>query len=334
MADVFHTNLAPATATPLWLIWKLVNAMITAGYTIVASGDGTTSGVDTTNRWATYAGLGSGSWICLHHPGLGFDIVFWMSAASTDSGKIIVGKANAFSVGAFPSRTASDPGTIPATAGYFRGSSGAFSAWTGATYAPGTSQIGVKDIAGAHLGAWFLLGATPAYSAGSSGHSLKFSPLDPAASAQGTDPEPYAFQGPPGGGTATYGSYFLESGLEFKTDSAAGTTGGWYGYRADGAWSTFGGAVLHLHGETTSLCQLSPSDPYGSGGYFLEEVTLFKRETAMSERKGRVRSFRACASSVPKFDTMDANVWAKFSETNDFGWVVFWDGVTTAPTFT
>lgn len=333
MADVFYPNLAPAVATQLWLTWKLVNAMIDAGYVIVASGDGTTSGIGTTNRWATYAGLGSGSWICLNHPGLGFDIVFWRSAAATDAGKIIVGKADAFSVGGFPSSSASDPGTIPATAGYFRGSAGAFSVWLGGNADPGKSHIGVKAVDGDHLGAWFVLGASPGYAANSCALSLKFSPLDPAAAGQGVDPEPYAFQGP-AGATGTYGSYYLGHDLEFQTDGAGGANGAWYGYRADGDWSSFGGSVRSVIDSASSIAVLAPSDPYGGDAYFLEQATIYKQQTAKSERKGVVRSFRVGGASIPQFDTLDANLWAKFSATGDIGWIVFWDGVTTNPSFT
>jgi hypothetical protein len=331
VADQFHTNTAPADPTTWWIIWQLVNDMISAGYVIVASGDGTTYGVDATNRWATFGGCGYRSWIVLHHPGLNFEIMFWRLNVDGFNGKIAIGKQQAFSVAGFVGAGAQDPGADPATIGYLRGSNAAYSAWMGAGgYVPSVAQIGVKDVAGAGLGAWFILGCTSTYGANTWGHSLRFSALDPYASDSGVDPEPYAFQGPPGA-TTDYGSYDLNQGNEFTSDSAAGTSGYWWGYRVSGAWAQFGPLLPMQTGSSQYGFSLAPIDTYSAGTkYFLDRYALIKAQTGAEERKGWVKSFRIGALSLPQYDTEGALLWAKFG--NGTGhWIVFWDGVTATP---
>lgn len=335
MADQFYLNIVPATATPLWLCWRLVNAMIDAGYVVVASGNGAAFGVDTTNRWSTYAGLGTGSWICLKHPGFNFEIVFWRNGVNTSTSKVIVGKQLAFSTAAFPSASATSPGTIPATAGYFRGDAANWASWFGGgTSVPGGhAHIAVKDVASADQGAWYVIAGTPAYGVGSAGHSAKFSALDPAAPLMGSDFEPYAFQCHMVSNN-DHGAYYLALSNEYNYDGLVGTSGSWWGYRYDGTWAQFGGDQRRAYLSGTTIYDLSTyaqTDPYSGGKYFLDKVLLSKIQTGVQERKGFVRSFRVGASSIPQFATLDANVWVKFS--TDVGWIAFNDGVSTVFTF-
>jgi len=331
VADQFHTNTAPADPTTWWIIWQLVTDMIGAGYVIVASGDGTTFGVDATNRWATFAGCGYRSWIVLHHPVLNFEIMFWRLNTDGFNGKIAIGKQQAFTVAGFVGAGAQTPGADPATIGYLRGSNAAYSTWMGAGgYVPSMAQIGVKDVAGAGLGAWFALGGTGTYGANTWGHSIRFSTLDPYAADSGVDPEPYAFQGP-SGATGDYGSYDLNQGNEFTSDGVAGTGGYWWGYQASGAWAQFGPMLPMQAGSSQYGFDLAPTDPYSAGTkYFLDRYALIKAQTGAKERKGWVKSFRIGALSLPQYDTEGALLWAKFGGAGGH-WIVFWDGVTASP---
>ena len=341
MADIFYTNLVPTVTTPWWSLWKLTRAMVEAGYQIKACGNGTTfkvAGVGGVadpivmgtgdDLWTTIP-AGTSSWICLRNPSLGFDIVFWRdSAADTYQGKIIIGKQGAFVSAGFPSASASSPGTIPAGAGYLRGSAGAFTPWFGdSAYAIGRTQIGVRDANGAEAGAFFLLGSTPAYGANTWGNYIQFSKLDPYSSEQGSDPEPYIFPGP-AGATSTW-SDFTFNNLSFTTDGSAGTGGYWWGFNYAGDWNQFGGGYV-VTGPTTGV----QTDPYSAGTKFwLDKFIIFKEQTGIKERKGLTISIRYTAGTVAQYDTLKNLAYAKFSSSWSDG-VVFWDGATATPVAT
>lgn len=339
MADVFYTNLVPTTNTPWWSLWKLSRAMVEAGYEIKACGDGSSysiagvgpapnpivkdSGYD---LWKTIpTGSGSGAWICLRNPSLGFDIVFWRSTTSTSDGKIMIGKQGAFVSAGFPSASATNPGTIPSGVGYFRGSAASFVSWFGAGAQPiGKSQIGVRDANGSEAGAFFFLGSTTSYGANTWGQYIQFSKLDPYSSEQGTDSEPYIFFGP-NTSTGDWGAYTFNN-FSFTSDSTSGNNSYWWGYNYAGTWSQFGGGYITLGASNST-----PTDPYSSGTkYWLDNYIIFKEQTGAKERKGITKSIRWTSVSVNQYDTIKSNNYAKFSSGYSDG-VVFWDGVTISP---
>ena len=201
-------------------------------------------------------------------------------------------------------------------------------AWMGgAGQAIGVLQIGVKDVAGADGGSFYILGSSPAYSANTWAHSLKCAILDPYCTTQGADPEPYAFQCA-NSATGSYGAYDLAP--EWQTDSATGTNGPWWGYRADGAWSQFGSGSISVYATAGSIINTIAFDRYSAGTkYFLDRILIIKEETAYQERKGWTRSFRYSMTTHPQYSTFSALTYAKFASGNQS--IVFWDGATASP---
>ena len=343
MADRFLTNYAPAQTHAWWAIWKLGTELMAAGYQLLGNGDGTSSKVgvitpgSADDLWSALSPAGGAAapsaWCCLRNPTLGFEIVLWRDTTTDWTGKIIIAKSTdqfALSAG----RTATDPGTIPASAGYLRGSGAAWAFWMGGgTQAVGVLQIGVKDVAGADGGSFYILGSSPLYPiAGmdSWAHSLKCAILDPYCATQGVDPEPYAFQcvyTP----TNNYGAFDLST--EWWSDGVTGATGPWWGYRADGTWSQFGSGTISVYQTGASLVSAAPTDPYSAGTkYFLDRILIIIQETAHQERKGWTRSFRYSKTSHAQYSTFSALTFAKFAcGFQSDQWIVFWDGATASP---
>lgn len=342
MADRFLTNYAPAQTHAWWAIWKLGTELMAAGYQLLGNGDGTSSKVGvitpgtSDDLWSaldpTGGGAATSAWCCLRNPTLGFEIVLWRQTTDNWNGKIIIAKSTdqfALSAG----RTATNPGTIPATAGYLRGSGAAWATWLACySYDIGLLQVGVKDVAGADGGSFFILGNAVNYGGAGAGtnvwgHSLKCAILDPYCATQGADPEPYAFQCHYVA-TDNYGVLDLSS--EWATDTAAGTSGPWWGYRADGAWSQFGSGSIDIYATGGAAVNIVPADPYSAGTkYFLDRILILKEETAHQERKGWTRSFRYSKTSHAQYSTFSAMTFAKFASGNQ--WIVFWDGATASP---
>ncbi len=349
MADTFYINLTPTDTTPLWGLWKLVRALTAAGYTIKACGDGTSfkvagvSGVadpiapgSADDLWTTFASVGTSAWICLAHPTLLFNLVFWRNTTNTAQGRVIVGKQAAFTAAGFPLASATDPGTIPGTAGYVRGSGIAWGDWFGgSTYVVGRWQIAVKDVAGPAAGAWYIVGMTPTYSVGGSfAHHMRFTALDPYTTGAGTDPEPYVFfsvSGP----TSGWGSYYMDGSYEVTSDGLGGTTGFWHGYGYGGSFTTFGGCLPIPYSSTYPLPQYVPLDLYSTTvrKYYFDRFIIAKEQTGAQERKGWTRSCWAVGWIVPHLALFETLLWFKMAldTTGSSGYgdaVLFWDGVT------
>ena len=118
MADAYSINEKVTDSTGWYACWKLVRTLISAGWTVVRSSNGTTFGAS--DYWTVYASTGTSAWIVLQGPG-SRQLCFWRSTTSTANGKIIYipGGQSGFTFGG--TYGATDPGTIPTNVGYVRG---------------------------------------------------------------------------------------------------------------------------------------------------------------------------------------------------------------------
>lgn len=317
------TTIPGSTDTALTLLYGLKVNLKAAGWTVVQSSNGSSFGAS--DYWVSVPLFG-GSWIVLQGPG-GRQICFWVNTTyDMWTGKIIYDKAGSFT---FASASATNPGTIPATAQYVRGSGAAFASWFGGgTKAIKYAQVLCKDVSD---GSFWVLGSTPTTSAGSFYHMLSF---NLCASVDSGDPEPYVFFCPatsPTGDATTINQAHLGGNLTAATENGA-TTGCWWGWSRNTTWRSFQPRYEYLAVSNGDI------NPYSSNVNVLSPFGIGKTETSYREHKGYLTSSaRVCAiSGLANGDTVNdggsnyAYVAVGHSNGSAPQALFWWDGTTAA----
>lgn len=328
MADTFSINERVTDTTGWYACWKLVRTLITAGWTVVQSGNGTSFGAS--DYWTVYASTGSGSWIVLSGPG-SRHLCFWRdTGGSTANGKIIYVPSGQSGF-TFASASATSPGTIPTSAQYMRGAAGTFNSWFGgSTNAIRWLSIGAKDVSD---GSFWINGSSPTAGTNYTYHCLGFFSL---YSADAGDPDPYLWYcsaiGPTSDTSASSNGY-LGEGFLLDTENAA-STGYWWGWSRASTWRTY------RPGIPTTILAGPARDPYTPGySYVMESIALGKTESGYTEMKGYVKWARAVGNNDNRGITYSEGstpfkwvcIGAMFG--SNVAAVVFWDGVTPAMAF-
>jgi hypothetical protein len=307
MADAFSVNERVPTTNALYAVWRLTRVLITAGWTVVQSSNGTTYGA--ADYWGTYAGLGTSAWIVLAGPG-GRHLCFWRSTTSTDNGKILYvpGGQSGFT---FASASASSPGTIPTNAQYVRGSSGTFNTWFGSvssTYPIRYLHVAAKDVSD---GSWWLQGTLQEVGGAKVHHTLGFFSL---YSVNTNDQDPYMFYTAAGAPTTDFHTNFYNDGVMTDQEST------WYGWCRNSVWKAYRPATMF------SAC--NQRNPYAAGTpYALLPFAVGKTESGYTELKGVVKHARR--GGVSNAATDRGYVYG--DGTAPFKWVIMGADLTTSP---
>lgn len=322
MADAFSLNERVTVTNALFAVWRLARTLISAGWTIAQSSNGTSFG--TSDYWTSYVGLGTSAWIVLTGPG-GRQICFWRSTSSTDNGKIIYSYAGGHT---FSGASASTPGSLPSTAQYVRGSSGTFNTWFGSvssSFAIRWLHVAAKDVSD---GSFWMIGTGPQSAGGTQAyHTLGFFSV---YSANVNDVDPYLFYSASSSATADLLGTITPNATANDSmlyDSEAY----WYGWARNAAWKQF---RPNLDGsiETGNTAR----SPYSVGmPYLAMPVRIGKTEASYFELKGVPKYVRATGLNDVRgtlySDGTSAFKWACVGSANgSAGCLFFWDGKTPA----
>lgn len=284
MADASSINesvtglYAGVSDTGFYACWRLVRTLISAGWTVAQSSNGTTFGAS--DYWnVNPTTLGNGCWIVLTGPG-SRQFCFWRdTAGSYWTGKVIYSKSGGHT---FASASATNPGTLPATAQYMRGSGAAVASWFGG----GSKSIRyltvlAKDVAD---GSFYVIGTTPGTSVGSFYHAFGFFSLQTYDS---NDTDPYVLYCAATGPTADTGA--LNSAptgglMALGAQDSAGTASSYWGWARNTNWLPFSPVFDTLMTTTEDV------NPYSTGTpALLMPLGIGKVQTSFRERKGFIR---------------------------------------------
>lgn len=317
---------AGVSDTGFYAVWRLVRTLIAAGWTVAQSGNGVAS-FGASDYWnVAPTALGNGCWIVLTGPG-SRQICFWRdTAGSYWTGKIIYSKSGGHT---FASASASNPGTLPATAQYVRGSGAAVASWFGG----GSKSIRYLSVMAKDVsdGSFWVIGSTPGTSNGSFYHAFAFFSL---ATYTASDTDPYVFfcagNSVTADATTTANGHVGGSVLNGNSDTAS--NGYYIGWARNANWKYFSPVYEAIHGTVSPM-----ANPYSTGAPLtLLPVGVGKVEASFRERKGTIRYARYTAmAGLVNGETLSDGA-------NAFRWVVtgyngagtypqalwWWDGAT------
>lgn len=312
--------IAGVSDTGLYACWRLVRTLISAGWTVAQSSNGSSYGA--ADYWSTANGLGNGAWIVLTGPG-SRQFCFWRdTAGSYWTGKVVYSKSGGHT---FASASATSPGTLPATAQYMRGSAGTFASWFGG----GSKSIKYLTVLAQDVsdGSFYVIGSTPATAVGTFYHAFGFFSLQTFDS---NDTDPYVLYccSPTATADATNVNSAQVGGLlGLASQDGGGTSAGFWGWARNANWKPFSPVYENL--ATTA----QDVDPYSAGTpALLMPIGIGKIETSFRERKGYLRYARFAGSTglVPGdvvSDNTTAFSWVCVgSNGNSTPYVLFWWG--------
>lgn len=261
MADQIVTNEVPSTTNQWFAVFRLVEEMIAAGWTVVEMSDGTT--VTNTDNWTgSFGSLGADSWIILQ-ANSGQQILFKRDGSDNKNGWIAWSRDGNFTTGGTSTAPANIPsdaagssfstarGTVtPGTPGSFSGNQ----SWLGSNATTfDRLNIGVRDASGVgDESFWIILKQNGSgYQAGNVGR-LAFEKLEHESGLGISDPYPYAWF-VPDNENGNWGPKLNDINCVFDDDQSAGRFRRWWpGRTARGTIDVVAQANL-VDGETFVL---------------------------------------------------------------------------------
>lgn len=329
MADQMILNETAATLNQWFVVWRLFETLLLAGWEVHYSSDGTTH--DTSDNWtpAGFSGLGSGAYVILTGPG-GRQILLQRSTTSVINGVIRYDYLGAWGTSGANAIT---PPTAPSSAVTIRNGS----SWFGSASTPVKINIWANDVSTGD-GAFLVVFSTSSGAwTGTGGGGIGFRALE------GTEPEdadPYAWWAPPG--TTTNWAQFVGNpynGL-LSEDNSGGTTGTWWRWHFGGtpAFCQYGAGGDAYQGSNFQRAvgnggtwnTTSDVSPYGSSEVILHRIHLIKVfQTGRKDPNGGwVKDmYFATPEDVPAGSTIGNAAYAKLGN-----WLVVpWDGNTANP---
>lgn len=333
MADQIVTNEVPEEPYPWWCVYRLVETMLAAGWTVLEMSNG--SSISKSDSWTgSYHDLGPGSWIILEN-GTGQQVLFQRPDSSNMTqlmfnGTIKWSKGGGYSTGG----TASSPPSDPSDVAVIRDTTS--NGWFGVEAGVHIFNCGVRDASGSDDGAFWVIGrATGDLYAGTSHdpHLLAFEKLD------GTEPGdtvPYAWLCPDNTSGA-WGNGMEDMPLILNEDPSSGSWRRWWnaGQPSEVFKQYASGALYQGQSGNDAIAGTDPSfeEPgdvlaYGSSPRnILHRIKLMKtNETGfMDSNGGYTRNILFSSPNdidVPHLHTLDGGAWAKFPNFI----VVWWDG--------
>jgi hypothetical protein len=320
MPTTIVINEAPATTTQWFVVYRLYETLLLAGWTVAYSSNGTTH--DTSDNWAaSFGGLGSGSYIILTGPG-GRQVLFQRSTTSTILGTIRYSKGGGWGTAGAGATT---PPTAPADAQTIRNGSN----WFGSGANPVRLNIRCEDVA--TDGDWWVVFSTSTAWTSGGGGFLGFLALEET---EVGDPEPYAWWCPDAVGSNW--SYFLNDlrmllGGQLDSATVGRFKKWWRAGEGDESFRTYGsGNIFPAHdaygsgtwGENPTFGFVAPT---ARGGLpVIYRIWLQKRETSFRDPIGGMvkRLWFANPTEVPNLRTLQSGAFAKLGS-----WlVVQWNG--------
>jgi hypothetical protein len=285
------TTTPGSTDTGLYACWRLVRTLVSAGWTVVQSSDGTSFGA--ADYWTTFGGLGTSAWIVLQGPG-SRQICLWRDTTSMWNGKFIYSMSGGH---AFTGASASTPGALPATAQYVRGSGSTFNSWFGGgTKAIRFLTVMAKDVTD---GSFWILGSTPLTASGTFYHHMAFLAL---ATFNAADTDPYVFYNPAAGplnDTSTTNSAHTGGSCVYGGAENGALSGYWWGWARNTSWRSFV-PRFELPAQT-----FPDANPYTHGTpCVLSALGIGKGEASWREFKGYVRYVRLFTHNISLGDTI------------------------------
>lgn len=329
MADQMILNEVPATTNQWFVVWRLFQTLLLAGWTVHYSSDGTT--FSAADNWtpAGFAGLGSGSYVILTGPG-GRQILLQRATTSVINGTVRYAYLGGWGTAGAGATT---PPTAPASAVTLRNGV----SWFGSSATPVRLNIWANDISTGD-GAWLVVFSTSTAWTTTGGGGIGFRALE------GTEPEdtePYAWWSPPG--TGSNWAQFVGNPYAslLSEDNVGGTTGTWWRWHlggtpafcqygsggesyqgSNGVRATGGAGTWNASGDLT---------PYAGGTQvILHRIHLIKSlQTGRRDPNGGYVKdmYFATPEDIPNLSTIGTATYAKIGN-----WLVVpWDGNTANP---
>lgn len=329
MADQLVINEVPSTNTAFFLLFRLYETMLAAGWTHVESSRGSGDTPSTTDRWAgSFGSLVSGAWIVLSSGAE--QVVFARQTTSTVNGWIV------WCTGYTPgSGTDVTPGTLPANAFFIRGGSAwsAAASWFGAaSNTVATLNIGVRDATLGGFGSWWVIAQVPgqAYTSATTTATHRLGMEEVKRIGSGQD------------GVAFWCPYSSTSNWGVALNSVntivgTSTSSPWVSRWNQGQQGAFiikyeAGTHIQVTSNTGGLnCPLSasgldniiyqtPSVPQ------VRRVFLARPNYPEDADGGYTSNILVCSATIPSLSTINSGAYAKFGAV-----VVWWNGNPATP---